>query len=153
MGSYTWTGPNTPSAQCKVRIIDTDDSNRVSMSASTFSIIPAPTLNITSPVGGESWQAGVQRNITWSSSNVNNVKLEYSTNNGTGWISITASIIAGLGTYAWTVPTPSTQCKVRLTDVSNTSLVSVSPFIFNSADSTVHLLLPSEVRMAGIEST
>lgn len=88
-------------------------------------------VTVTSPDGGENWQVGSSKNITWTSGNVSNVKIEYSTNNGTNWIVIASSVSAAGGSYAWTVPaTPSNQCLVKISDVLNSSIFDVSNSTF-----------------------
>lgn len=76
-----------------------------------------PTITVTSPNGGEVWDAGSVRHITWTSTGtVGNVKIEYSTNNGGSWAAITAST-ANDGSYSWTVPeTQSSNCLVRVSE-------------------------------------
>ncbi len=93
---------------------------------------------LTSPAGEENWQTNSQHNITWSSSGVDNVKLEYTTDNGTNWSTIIASTTASAGSYAWTVPnTPSTQCKIRVLDASNASVGDTSNAVFSIAPLTL----------------
>ncbi|MEI7812496.1 MAG: sugar-binding protein [Ignavibacteria bacterium] len=88
-------------------------------------------VSITSPIGGENWQTGSSHNITWSGSNVTNVKIEYSTDNGAGWATIITNTPAGAGSYGWTVPNlPSVQCRVKVSDAGNASLNSVSTNTF-----------------------
>ncbi|NIM17440.1 MAG: hypothetical protein GTO45_35965, partial [Candidatus Aminicenantes bacterium] len=74
-----------------------------------------PTLTVTSPNGGESWEIGSQHTITWNSSgSVGNVDIEYSTNNGESWIEI-ATGTPNDGSRLWTVPdTVSNQCLIRV---------------------------------------
>ncbi|MCE1189697.1 MAG: DUF5689 domain-containing protein [Ignavibacteria bacterium] len=101
--------------------------------ASNFSVTvtAANSLSLISPVGGQNWQVGSSQNITWSSAGVTNVKLEYSTDNGSTWSTIVTSTPASTGSYAWTVPnTASTQCKVRVSNVDNSALNSVSANTF-----------------------
>jgi hypothetical protein len=101
----------------------------------TFSSAAAYTT-VTSPNGGENWQIASTKNIEWNSSNVANVKIEYSTNNGTNWITVVASLSAAAGTFAWTVPnTPSTQCLVRISDAANSSVIDVSNGTFTISSS------------------
>jgi endonuclease/exonuclease/phosphatase family metal-dependent hydrolase len=89
-----------------------------------------PMVTVTAPNGGESWTGGSARTITWSSSGVTNVKLEY-TLNGSTWSVITASTAASAGSYAWTVPnTASTAAKVRVTDASNAAVTDASNAAF-----------------------
>lgn len=76
-------------------------------------------LNLTSPNGGEEWVTGTVQNITWASTNVSEVKIEYTTNGGTNW-NIIANAVPSTGIYNWAIPnTPSTTCKVRISDVSD----------------------------------
>jgi hypothetical protein len=76
------------------------------------------SLQITSPNGGEVWQGGSVHNITWTSTNVDNIKIEYSLNNGLTWTVIAASYPVSSSSYSWTVPCiGSTQVKVRITSV------------------------------------
>ncbi|MCK5087984.1 MAG: M6 family metalloprotease domain-containing protein [Melioribacteraceae bacterium] len=110
------------------------------------------SILVTSPNGGESWEAGLNKTITWGSvglsssksddtrsktrldygyntlaknkkdnsiTNITNVKIEYSTNNGSDWIEVIAST-SNDGSYSWAVPnTPSSQCKVKISDVAD----------------------------------
>jgi hypothetical protein len=75
------------------------------------------TITVISPDGGEKWTAGTTQSVTWSSTGtVGNVKIEYSTNNGTGWSTIVSST-ANDGGYSWTVPAvSSSNCKVRISE-------------------------------------
>ncbi len=78
------------------------------------------TITVTSPNGGEQWEVGSAQNIAWTSTESENVKIDYSTNNGGNWSEIVAST-ANDGSHPWTVPnTPSDQCLVRVGfDTSN----------------------------------
>lgn len=128
-GSYTWTIPNTPSNQCLIRVSDANLASRFDISDDVFTI--EPLVTVITPNGGEDWTGKEQQDITWSSQTITNVKIEYSTNNGSGWISIEDSLPAASGTYNWTVPnTPSTQCLVRISDANNTSIYDLSDAVF-----------------------
>lgn len=97
-------------------------------------------ITVTAPNGGETWAAGTQHNITWNSNLVSNVKIEYTTNNGGAWLPVAASTPAAAGTYSWTVPnTTSINCKVRVSDASNASLLSVSQSVFTIYDPAASL--------------
>jgi len=87
-----------------------------------YSLDSTQTITLTSPNGGEEWQEGSQHNITWTSEGVTDVKIDYSTNNGVGWLSVESSITANEGSYLWTIPnTPSTNCKVKISDALDSS--------------------------------
>ncbi len=80
-----------------------------------------PSVTVTSPNGGESWVGGSAHSITWTSSGITNVKVEY-TLNGSTWSTITASTAASAGSYSWTVPnSATTTAKVRVTDAAGTT--------------------------------
>ncbi|RCK73939.1 MAG: Cell surface protein [Ignavibacteriae bacterium] len=109
-------------------------------------------LTVTYPNGGEWFVVGQQYNITWSQYGATTVKIEYSTNNGASWITITPSTPAktidynpkleikgyadkddgvSKGSYLWTVPnTPTTQALIRVTCNENPSLTDVSDAVF-----------------------
>ena len=129
-GSYTWTVPNTPSIHALIRISDASNAAVNDVSDADFSIVAGAAIAVTSPNGGENWAAGSSRNITWTSSGVSNVKIEYSTNGGSSYTSVIAST-SNTGSYAWTVPNaPSTNCLVRVSDASNAAVNDVSNATF-----------------------
>ena len=97
-----------------------------------------PTLLMISPNGGENWQAGSIQTVGWISTFISDVKIEYTTNNGTDWKTVIASTPASLGSYDWIIPnTPSVKCKVRISDVSNSILsdTSANSFIISEQPS------------------
>ncbi len=101
------------------------------ISDATFTILAGPMVTVTAPNGGESWLAGTDHNITWTRQVVSQVKIEYSTDNGSVWIDVVATTPAVFGFYNWTIPnTPSTQCLVRLSDANNAAINDVSDNAF-----------------------
>ena len=132
-GSYSWTIPNAPSTECLVRVSNASLASIFDVSDNVFTIVPLVT--VTTPNGGENWLSNSQQNITWTSQNITNVSIEYSTNNGSSWMSVISSIPATAGSYNWTLPsnTPSTQCLVRISDASNASINDVSDSVFTIA--------------------
>lgn len=117
-GFFHWMQiPNTPSTNCRIRITDAVEGFPSDMSNSTFTIAPEPEVTVVSPNGGEVWQTGSSRDIRWTSTNLANVKIEYTTNNGAEWIVIVASTPSD-GVFTWD-PIPdvnSTLCRVRISD-------------------------------------
>lgn len=88
------------------------------------------SVAVTSPNGGESWAGGSVQSVTWTSSGVANVKLEY-TLDGAAWSTIAASTAASAGSYAWTVPsTASTTARVRVSDAAAPSVSDASNAAF-----------------------
>jgi len=96
-----------------------------------YSAGSGPAVSLFSPNGNENWQIGSTQTITWSSFNVENIKLEYSLDNGTNWSTIVSSIASSLTGYSWTIPNmPSTECKLRISDVSDISINDESDAVF-----------------------
>lgn len=133
-GSYDWLVPTTVSRSCLIRISGgngslSDESDGV------FSIL-STLLTVTSPNGGEFWEIGSIKTITWEGGwgIIDNVKIDYSYNNGESWNTITSST-PNNGNYQWTVPNPqATECKIRVSgadghppDISDESFFIVSP--------------------------
>ncbi|WP_244224827.1 lamin tail domain-containing protein [Corallococcus sicarius] len=92
---------------------------------------PSASVTVLSPNGGESWTGGSARTISWTSSGISNVKVEYSLN-GSTWSSVTASTGASSGSVAWTVPgSASTNAWVRVSDASNAAINDLSNGAFS----------------------
>ncbi|MBA4407113.1 hypothetical protein C0389_07560, partial [bacterium] len=121
-GFYVWEPvPNLNSQLCKVRIYDAKDGEPSDVSDSVFTITNqvTQTIEITSPNGSEKWQAGTAQNITWTSSGIPKVKLEFTSNNGLTWNTI-ISDFSNTGAYEWNVPNSlSTQCLIKISDASD----------------------------------
>lgn len=132
--TYTWTIPNTPSANCLVKIEDYSNSCKYDISDAVFTIVaPTPVITVTNPNGGNAFYVGTAYNITWNYQYVNSsfVKIEYSTDNGNTWSTITNSTAIS-SSYSWTVPnTPSTQCLVKVSEFGNPSVFDVSNAVFS----------------------
>jgi hypothetical protein len=104
-------------------------------------------ITVTSPNGGENWQAGSQQIITWVSTDVTNVKIEYTTDDGTSWLEIISSTPGSIGNYNWTVPdAPSEQCIVRISDANNSSINDISDNVFTISSQ------PSSITVTSPES-
>lgn len=149
-GSYSWKVPNLATSQCKVRISDSLDSNPTDSSSATFFVFPNPgvtdKITVTSPNGGETFIRGNSHNVTWTSEGaIGNVKIEYTTNNGSSW-NVAKASTSNSGTYSWPVPsTTSTQCKVRVTRAEETSVSDSSDAIFTISDPVPTITIQSPV--------
>ena len=138
-GTYSWSVPNTPSAQCLVKVQDhTNTTCMVDVSDNLFTLAPpTPVITVTSPNTAVTWLVGTAYNVTWTAQNTGTdlFKIEYTTNNGTSWVPIITSILGTTGTYSWTVPaTTSNQCKVKVTDLSVPTTKDSSDVVFTIAN-------------------
>jgi len=125
-GSYTWTVPDTPSDNCLVRIRKYDaDEGPSDTSDAVFSIKQGQFLKLTAPNGNEILEPGKNYLIKWESDPaIENIKLEYSPDNGSTYLPI-ADRIPNTASYEWPVPYHiSANCLVR---VSNTDGIRPSP--------------------------
>ncbi|MFC1538249.1 T9SS type A sorting domain-containing protein [Candidatus Latescibacterota bacterium] len=109
-------------------------------------------LILTSPSGGENLTAGTTQNITWTYSNVTNVKIEYSTDNGASWTEIASGIDAASGSYPWEIPIkPSAICKVRISDTADGSITDFSDGTFSITAGEENLIAFSSNRDGNFE--
>lgn len=95
-------------------------------SAYVFSYDPG-TLTLLTPNGGEELVAGTTYEITWDTNGIiENVSLEYSTNNSSDWTAI--DTVPNTDSYIWEVPdVNSQQCLVYVSD-------SVYPIVNDTSD-------------------
>lgn len=104
-----------------------------------FSGIALPSISLTNPNGGQNYFSGYSKNITWNSAGIQNVKLELTTNNGNSWSIINSSYPAVSQSYAWIVPnSPSSQCKIRISDASNSNIVTTSQSVFSISQTSLN---------------
>jgi hypothetical protein len=120
-GSYEWTVPATPSTQCRVRVSDVATATPSGMSNGNFTIFTSIIVDV--PDGDETWEAGEPRTVAWHGSHPTGspVRIEYSTDGGGSWAMIEDNT-PNDGSHPWTVPaTPSTQCRVRVSDAATST--------------------------------
>jgi hypothetical protein len=96
----------------------------------SISNIAKADVVLESPNGGEELIAGSQEVITWSSGIVDNIAIEYSSNNGATWQMINPNTPSD-GQEEWTVPqVMSDQCLIRISDAIDPNVYDVSDDVF-----------------------
>ncbi len=86
-----------------------------------------PSLAGVVPAGGETWNVGSVRTISWAQTLVSTVSIDYSTDDGATWIPVAASVPAWPDSFQWSVPpTPTTLGRVRVRSGADTLLGSQS---------------------------
>jgi|GEM_PF-5182094 len=122
-GDYSWTVPDTPSENCKIRITVRDHANNIESEESgiwTISDNTAPEVILISPNGGEYLNIGDTEMIRWTATDnmgIGNQQLFYSTNGGTDWIEIEGVVPQTNGEYVypWTIPVAfSDECRIKV---------------------------------------
>ncbi len=81
----------------------------------------AQTLVVTSPGGGEVWNAGTVHDVTWNAVNVATARIEWRPASSAAW-QLVAEVDGHLGSYAWVVPpVPTTTAELRVLDAFDSS--------------------------------
>lgn len=143
-GKFIWTLPDVNSADCRIRISKADDGSIIDQSPK-FTISNVKSVDLTYPNGGEVLKTGTTNNITWSCRNINNVKLEYTTDAGTTWNNINASVPAKNYKYPWLIPAViSTDCKVRVSNAADAALLNESTNVFTINNSKSKIKIPAQ---------
>lgn len=98
--------------------------------ASVVLAAAAQSITVTAPNGGEEWQTGYNKTITWASAGVSNVNIEFTDNAGATWNTIVSNQ-ANTGSYVWNVSSsPSYWCKIKITDATNVTVFDTSDTYF-----------------------
>lgn len=105
-------------------------------------IPPRPEIVVMSPRPGDIWDADSTYTIRWYSRFVNNVKIEYTTNNGQEWLQIANSVAASQESYEWTVPPTPGNCLLKITDAAQ-------PITYGIMDSTF-MIKKNCIELAGL---
>ena len=88
-------------------------------------------ITVLSPNGGEIWEPGTTEFIKWNSLNVTNLKIEYSTNDGSDWNIVNANVLSSIDSTNWIIPnTPSQQCLIKISNVNNNTIADTSNTVF-----------------------
>jgi hypothetical protein len=132
LGSFIWTVPNNPSDQCRIRIVNDNNPNTNDVSDNSFVIKGKPALTLLSPIGAESWIQGQPQLIEWKSSNIDNVRIDLSTNGGVLWSLLVNSTVASAQNLSVNTPlVVSSQCKIRVSDVLNSKTTDSTVGLFS----------------------
>jgi hypothetical protein len=154
-GSYQWNVPNEIILDTRIKITSVE-KNAISdindMDFKTYDAVGNPKdLKIVYPNGGEFFDTvGVFQNITFKNLNNNNVEgvLEFSSDAGQTWVDIKENlyyngnpfpIVNTLfgAMYTWRIPNiNSTQCKIRIKNKSDNSIMDESDDFFTISGAT-----------------
>ncbi len=94
------------------------------------------TLSILYPNGGESLLASDSAAIRWSGTSIPAIRIDYSIDNGASWLEIKSNVASSKRSQSWYVPsTLSNDCKIRITDMTNSSITAESQSTFKIIES------------------
>ncbi|WMJ72965.1 CARDB domain-containing protein [Cytophagaceae bacterium ABcell3] len=141
-GTYNWTIPDDVSSQCLIRVKARDNDAITSISPGHFTIAQ-PSVELTSPVGGEVIAGCSSFPITWEQEGIQSrVRLYYSLDEGNNWIYITNPLV-GNSSYNWSVPSVgSDKIRIRIEDNNNSAVndESASNFSITRGDNYIDLV-------------
>jgi hypothetical protein len=106
----------------------------------------APSVTVTAPNGGETWNIGTAYSITWTATDntaVTSISIVLSRDGGTTYADTLATGEANDGTYSWTAATPlsaTARVKVRAYDAAGNVGEDASNANFTIADGTAPLV-------------
>lgn len=132
---YSFSAPQNVSDQCVLRLSDATDPAVFSLSG-TFSIIPAPSISLVTPNGGEVWNYGEEYEVSWTGEGLDYyVIIEFSGDGGNTWQQMTYAETSPTGGSAMVSPLlyPTTNARIRVVDYySGASDESDADFTVNS---------------------
>ena len=141
---FNWDVPNVSSVNCLIKVTDSNQETIQGLSNEVFII--DGSLILLYPSGNENFIAGNEVNIIYDFNNtqVLNIKIEYSVDDGFTWIPETNNTTA-TGSYAWTVPNlPNIlNTKIRLTDTQDSQCKVFESELPFSIISTVEVIVPN----------
>jgi hypothetical protein len=126
-----WIVPDTSASGCLIRVSDYSDSSVNNTKEIVFSMLERASITLNSPNGEENWLKGSTQTITWTTDGpVDNIKIQYSIDNGSSWNTIILSV-QNNGSFLWTLPDISSdQCMVKISDASDGDVSDTSDHVF-----------------------
>jgi alpha-tubulin suppressor-like RCC1 family protein len=146
-GQYDWTVSAVISTTCMIRIKDAVNPATFDQSG-TFEISFDPDyIDLVSPNGGEQLATGNVFSVIWEASSlIENVKIEYSADNGSTWLETNPANTGNSGSYLWTIPqVNSSECLVKISNAADDTVFDVSDSVFtiNTPSTNLVLLTPN----------
>ncbi|MHA2404521.1 MAG: Ser-Thr-rich GPI-anchored membrane family protein, partial [Candidatus Kariarchaeaceae archaeon] len=134
-GSYSWMIPVTVATgtDYKIRITSVDQPVLYDMSDANLTIFTGG-ITVSSPNGGESWQAGSSQVITWADNITEDVTIDLY--KGDVFHSVISTPTSSNGSFDWTIPftqEQGTDYTVKITSVDNPTTV----FDFSDSNFTI----------------
>jgi|GEM_PF-1475903 len=104
-------------------------------------------ITVLTPNGGETWAYGTTQMITWSSTNVTDVKIEVSADNGISWQVLTNSYPASYQNFQWYIQnSPSLSCLIKISNATDDAVFDISDATFSvesAAGPTITVVTPN----------
>jgi hypothetical protein len=151
-GIKTWSIPagQETGSDFKIRIASLENSNIFDFSDSTFSL--SHSIVVESPNGGESWQAGSEKSITWTDNLTGNIKIELWKEEA--FHSIIESSALSSGNHTWTIDAgipAGSNYKIKIVSVEDEMVFDLSDNNFEIFAGSITIVSPNggEIWQAG----
>ena len=126
LGKYTWTLPVLQADSCQIKLVDAESTSVIAVSYNFY--IAVPSVEITSPKGGETLRPGETFQVEWESQFVDQLNIYYKLWNASSWIKMGDKINSTAINYSWTIPDiTNDSCQIKAEDYQYTALKSISP--------------------------
>jgi hypothetical protein len=112
--------------------------------------LPVPTVTLTAPLGGETWCSGITRQISWTSSAVDSVSIQLSSDGGSSWNTLVSRMAAASGSWGWVIPASlpaGNNYRIRIYDPANLPVSDTSRTSFSIAHPPAITTSPSNVTL------
>ena len=143
--SYSWYVPNEITLSARVRVLDSNDSEKSDEGDEAFQI--SPTISLTKFNYGGLFTIGDEYEVSWQDTLTSGqYNLDYSLNEGNSWTSIVENYENVENTYNWLIPNdPSQEVILRIEDATNEckSTQSTIPFTLTHFEPTIQVDYPN----------
>ena len=129
-GSYSWTIPSSYNSRTdyKVRISSVADATVYDESDGNFTLAAPPSITVTSPNGGETWERGSSHSITWSSNDLPGSYVGIQLYKNGSYSSSISSSTTDDGSYTWSISSSQTESDYYQVKIYSTSESSISDY-------------------------
>lgn len=111
-----------------------------------------PQVIVTAPLPATKLNGSIENEITWDSEFIADVKIEFSSNNGSSWTDIVESTSANTRSYTWPAPNiSSSECLIKISDVANPSVFDITDASFTLCE--LDLIVPNGFGFYRVGST
>lgn len=122
---YEWIAPDVNSAECLIIISDASNQSVADTTDVLFSII-RPVITCIEPGEGRHYGMNEIMRINWEASVSKSFNIEYSTGGSSKWENIISGITGN--NHNWDIPDiTAPNCRIRITDTEDKSLIALSP--------------------------
>ncbi|MEJ2196267.1 MAG: Ser-Thr-rich GPI-anchored membrane family protein [Ignavibacteriaceae bacterium] len=144
-GSMNWSIPASMESGSEyiIRITSVDNPSITDISDSEFTIV-GEQITVTTPNGGESWQAGTTQIISWSDNIAENVSIELY-KGGTLHSTISSSTSSD-GSMDWSIPEAmesGSDYRIKITNVNEPSITDTSDAEFTIIEKPITIFSPN----------